>query len=395
MKNIILFILAFFAVSNCFGQEDMRASIRSHGLKIDAYVKPGSPVTFPNSGSNNNVAIIMVFSLPAGGAMNTNNAPVPVSISCTPFPGIAFNSYPVALINDRFIYTYYNNPVGVVTQTTWPANQEKLLLTLTFGPAVVGMLPRLDNYWNSGGGPNFFDYFYFELNSAQLSDTFGDPFYNGNEGTYGSGDQYVEAINPLPVKLLSFSADKSGDKSAQLNWSTASESNSNYFGIERSYDKITWKNAGQVKAAGSSQIILNYSFLDKNVYNGTASDVTVYYRLKMVDLDNSFEYSPIESVHFGNGRDAIVNGNEFLVYPNPASEGVHIEWDADQPDQPTSFEFYDLSGKLIYTQKVEDQTNEQYVDFTKTNIQTGLCLMRVMSGDKSIEHKQIVVGQNH
>jgi len=206
----------------------------------------------------------------------------------------------------------------------------------------------------------------------------------------------IPGINPLPVKLLSFAAEKSGEKNALLFWSTASESNTSYFSIERSKDQVNWTTVGQVQAAGNSQIVKNYQYLDNNVYNGVSSKLTVYYRLKMVDLDGSFEYSPIESVKFGNNnRDVVDNADDFFVYPNPASEGIHVEWDADQVKQPTSLEFYDLAGKLVYTEKVEDQTDQKYVDFTKTNIQSGLIMMRVLSGDETINYKQIVVGQNH
>jgi hypothetical protein len=165
--------------------------------------------------------------------------------------------------------------------------------------------------------------------------------------------------------------------------------------VERSIDKINWKAVGKVMAAGNSQIVLNYNFIDNNVNAGTQPDLIVYYRLKMIDRDDSFEYSPIESVIFGNGRDALPEAGELLVFPNPASEGIHVEWDANQVDQPTALEFYDVSGKLIFSDKVGDQTSEHYVDFTKTNIEAGLCLMRVMSGDKAIQYKQIVVGKNH
>jgi hypothetical protein len=203
-------------------------------------------------------------------------------------------------------------------------------------------------------------------------------------------------LQPLPIKLIDFSAEKSGEKSAMLNWSSASESNSSYFGIERSKDKVKWTNVGQVAAAGNSQIILNYQYLDKDVYSGVSSNLTVYYRLKMVDLDGSFSYSPIESVKFGNSsRDVVDNADDFVVYPNPASEGIHVEWDIDQVKQPTSLEFYDLSGKLVYTEKVEEQTDQKYVDFTKTNIQSGLVLMRVLSGDETINYQQIVVGKSY
>jgi len=200
----------------------------------------------------------------------------------------------------------------------------------------------------------------------------------------------------LPLNLVSFTAEKLEQKSSLLKWSTANEINTSNFTIQRSTDKIEWSNAGKVNAAGNSQIILNYQFVDENVYNGKDANLKVYYRLMMTDLDGSFKISPVRDVQFGNPNSStLLSSYEFLVYPNPASEGIHVEWDANQLDQPTSLEFYDVSGKLIYTEKVEDQTNQHYVDFNQTNIQTGLCLMRVMSGDKAIEYKQIVVGQNH
>jgi hypothetical protein len=265
-------------------------------------------------------------------------------------------------------------------------------MEMTFGAPVIGMLPRLDNLVNSGPTGN--DYFFFQVNGTQRSDTEGDPFYNGVEGNYPANDFYVQAVNPLPIKLLSFQAEKSGEKNALLKWSTASEINGSHFQIERSLDNVNWKSIGQVKAAGNSQIIQNYDYIDVGVYNGVASSLTAYYRLKMVDLDGAFSYSPIESVSFERNS-ASDNPRDFVVYPNPASEGIHVQWDASQVDQPTALEFYDITGKLIYTETVQDQTNEQYVDFTKTNIQAGLILMRVMSGDQAIEYKQIVVGQNH
>jgi hypothetical protein len=301
------------------------------------------------------------------------------------------------IFNDRFNYSYQVLFNSIPAQGQWNVGLEKLAMTVTFSAAVVGIHPRLDNLLNSGayGGSHIF---YVEINGNQRSDTEGVPFYtsNGTLGTYPLGDQWVQPLLPLPVKLLSFSAQKSGEKSAMLNWSTASESNSSYFAIERSKDQVNWTTLGQVQAAGNSQIVKNYQYLDNNVYNGVSSKLTVYYRLKMVDMDGSFEYSPIESVIFGNNvRDVVDNADNFFVYPNPASEGIHVEWDADQVKQPTSLEFYDLAGKLVYTEKVEDQTDQKYVDFTKTNIQSGLVMMRVLSGDETINYKQIVVGQNH
>lgn len=203
---------------------------------------------------------------------------------------------------------------------------------------------------------------------------------------------YTPANGPLPLNLISFKANKSGERDAFVTWTTANESNTSHFVVQRSFDKNIWTDVNTVGAAGYSIDIRSYELYDANVNSGRSNRLQVYYRLKMFDLDGKNSLSPIQSVVFNNGSSTKVN--EFLVYPNPASDGVQIEWDADNLNQPTSLEFYDVAGKLIHIQKVSDNTNQEYVDFAHTNIQAGLYLLRIMSGTEPIEHKQIVVGQN-
>lgn len=195
--------------------------------------------------------------------------------------------------------------------------------------------------------------------------------------------------NPLPLNLISFEAEKFETQDAKLTWTTANEENTSNFEIQRSFDKKTWTNVGNVGAAGYSIDIRNYSFMDYRVYNGRDSRLPVYYRLNMVDLDGRQRYSPIESVIFGN---TTVASNSFYVYPNPATDGVQVEWDADNIDQPTSLEFYDVTGKLIFVKKVSTNAVREYVDFSQTAIHSGVYLLRIMNGSEPIEHKQIVVG---
>lgn len=378
--------------SNLYSQLDTRATCKSSGLKIQAYVKPfQAPIQWPNG--NNTLQMEFVFSLPANGAMNTSNAPVPVSVS-SPITG-SIQSFPIGLANDRYIYTYYMPPAGGIgTMSDWATGSEHLCMELTFPSSVSGQFPRLDNCINSGSGGGQ-AYFYFEVNSTQRSDSEGDPFYDGLEGLYQSSDQYVQALAPLPIKLISFDANRLDTRSANVVWSTSSEINSSHFLIQRSFDKLNWTDIGQVKAAGYSQVIQSYDFVDQNVYDGKTANLTAYYRLYMVDLDNTASHSPIKSVQFSAAIKNDALAGSFLVYPNPASEGVHVEWDANQVDQPTAIEIYDMTGKLVHNVTVSDQTNQKYIDFTKSNLQPGLFLMRIMSGDQAIEHKQIVVSQNH
>ncbi|HZV69887.1 MAG TPA: T9SS type A sorting domain-containing protein [Saprospiraceae bacterium] len=216
--------------------------------------------------------------------------------------------------------------------------------------------------------------------------------YDGQFPNFGNDfTDYTPAINtPLPLNLISFRAEKSGAKDALISWVTTNEENTSHFTVERSFDKKSWTKIGSVAAAGFSLGTEQYSFTDANVYNGRDSRLTSYYRIQMVDLDTRFKISPIESVVFGNTG---TKGRDFVVYPNPSSDGIQIEWDANLADQPTSLEFFDLQGKLIYAQKVSENTDQQYIDFGKTSILPGLYMLRILSGEEALDFKQIVVSQ--
>jgi len=92
----------------------------------------------------------------------------------------------------------------------------------------------------------------------------------------------------LPVELLYFNGN--GYKTFnKLNWSTASEHNSDYFSIEKSFDGVNWDSIGYVKASGNSNQVIYYLYFDNNLKN----DV-VYYTLKQFDFDGQFKsYGPI------------------------------------------------------------------------------------------------------
>lgn len=198
-------------------------------------------------------------------------------------------------------------------------------------------------------------------------------------------------LQTLPIELIFFKAEKANDRSSHLTWSTASEINSSHFLVQRSLDKKSWNTAGKVNAAGNSQIIANYDLTDVNVYNGVDSRLKVYYRLQMFDLDGRSKFSPIETVTFGNDA-AKTSSMTIAVYPNPATDGIHVTWDAQNELQPTSLELYDVTGKLVLTQKVSDNTNQEYIDFGPAKMDAGVYLVRALNGTDPIDHQQIVVG---
>jgi Secretion system C-terminal sorting domain len=115
----------------------------------------------------------------------------------------------------------------------------------------------------------------------------------------------------LPVKLISFNA-TSMDKKINLSWSTASEENSAYFDIERSSNAKVFEKIGKIEATGNSKTLINYQFSDNS-----SKYALNYYRLKQVDNDGRFQYSPTIAVT--GEKNSLTS-----LYPNPASDKVFI-----------------------------------------------------------------------
>lgn len=101
------------------------------------------------------------------------------------------------------------------------------------------------------------------------------------------------STNPLPVELSAFTATASGPFAVRLAWATVSEKNSAAFDVERSLDGFGFERLGTVvTATDSSNTLRTYGFVDARL-PGAAR---LYYRLKQVDGDGTFAYSPVRTV---------------------------------------------------------------------------------------------------
>ncbi|MEO9871363.1 T9SS type A sorting domain-containing protein [Ekhidna sp.] len=139
--------------------------------------------------------------------------------------------------------------------------------------------------------------------------------------------------NPLPVELIDFSGEME-NRLVRLVWSTLSESNSEYFQIERLNQEGTeFVSMGKISSQGTSNIRIDYQFTD--VANQTGK---LYYRLKMVDFDGSFEYSSTIIVL------PDLSDISIKVYPNPATDFIQIQ--GIEEGYFKKAVFYDLKGKL-------------------------------------------------
>lgn len=148
---------------------------------------------------------------------------------------------------------------------------------------------------------------------------------------------------PLPVELISFTA-QAGEKVVQLDWRTASEFNNDYFSVERSTNGKSFSTIGRVDGAGESMLVNEYEFLDEN----PPASKKIYYRLRQVDHDGAFEFSPVEVVLGMRGLDF-----DLQVAPNPTSESLNITLPQDlNTERQLQFRVYNQLGQLVMSELI-------------------------------------------
>jgi hypothetical protein len=194
------------------------------------------------------------------------------------------------------------------------------------------------------------------LNGNSTNTDIGTLFYDNNGGVNYS-------FTVLPIELMSFSAVPK-DKTVELIWSTATEHNNAYFDIERSLNGHDWNSIGQVKGHGNSTIEQNYQWTDQN----TAPGLT-YYRLKQVDTDGGYSYSPVVEVSMHSTSGAT------FVSPNPV-QGDVLLISQSGVESIHSVAIFDLAGQLLKAWSPDVQPNE-LLKLDLDGIPSGILLLRV------------------
>jgi len=147
----------------------------------------------------------------------------------------------------------------------------------------------------------------------------------------------------VPVELISFTANMINDK-VELNWQTATELNNQVFQIERRKTQDErceeWQNIGLVSGNGTTTEIHQYSFTDNNVTAGKYD-----YRLKQIDFDGTYNYSPVIEVEVNPG---FKKYDLFQNYPNPFNSSTMIKYQIPQEGR-VRINLYNILGEKILT----------------------------------------------
>lgn len=179
----------------------------------------------------------------------------------------------------------------------------------------------------------------------------------------------------LPVTEFDFTA-QANNNSVDLLWTTASESNSKSFIIEKSKDGTHFDAIQEVftKAPGGySTTSLKYATRDMNPYTGRN-----YYRLKQTDIDGRFSYSKVVAVSFSGWQSA-------SVYPNPATNTIYIK---GLNTNTTHLEWYDIGGRVIAAGVVTVQNGTAKVDI---NLANGVYILKYTTDNGLWQAQRIII----
>jgi hypothetical protein len=183
----------------------------------------------------------------------------------------------------------------------------------------------------------------------------------------------INGTTSLPLKLLSFIARKHNDKEVLAEWVTTDEVNVDRFELEvargnSEYQQNRFSKIGETPARNIQTGEQRYSFIDQEPGKNSVR----YYRLKMIDQDGSFSYSPVRPIVFSEDV-------PWLVYPNPSSGLFYLSYQLPEGEL-LLVKLYDASGRTIQQYSVNGTGFVQKLPVEiKTN---GLYMLEASGGGK-------------
>jgi hypothetical protein len=190
------------------------------------------------------------------------------------------------------------------------------------------------------------------------------PFYAEAESNGCISSRAIVNVNVdpdciLPIYLSTFDGHNEGREN-HLYWLTDQEINSSHFEVERSNNGYDFVKIGIVETDPTQ----SYNFIDNTPYSGSN-----YYRLKMVDLDETFSHSSIIYLETQNKI-------ESKVYPNPFEDSLIYTYQSEQNEE-LEIQVINILGQKVFQYNVNCQTCGNYVTINTSNIPSGKYTIRI------------------
>lgn len=181
----------------------------------------------------------------------------------------------------------------------------------------------------------------------------------------------------LPVEFIDLWARPNG-KFMDVDWSTASETSSSHFLVQRSRDGHAFETIGRMAAAGNVQQRHDYKFVDRAPLPGLS-----YYRIEQVDLDGTSEFSATVPAFMSLG------GTTFTVFPNPAKEEINLSFEGLH-EGALRWMITDGAGRMVRSGSLSADEGAQVRAIGIGGLEAGAYTIALLDADRSVGRARFV-----
>jgi len=181
-------------------------------------------------------------------------------------------------------------------------------------------------------------------------------------------------IGLVPVKLVSFDLNERNDHLV-FTWESAEEVNFSHFELQEGSDIFDFASIEEIDGKGRNSLYQSSSVKRKSG--------TKYYRLKMIDVDGTEEYS--EKILTSTLRSTL---DEISIYPNPTTV-TDVLTIKNLGENSSLISLYDLNGRRLL-HRVSKNTNNLQIDLTEFDINEGAYIIEVINGTAVYTEKLIL-----
>jgi hypothetical protein len=190
-------------------------------------------------------------------------------------------------------------------------------------------------------------------------------------------DWSYNSFNPLPVQLLDFEGRCSGNDVA-IQWTTASETNNDFFTLEMSMNGLNFEPIAQIPGAGNSNDINRYTFMDKTY------PYPVYYKLTQTDFDGTSNSTKVISVNCTGNQ----NFN-MTVADNSLDGTIDVSFNS-VVDVDYLLTVIDANGKIVFSKLIKSDSDLTNISINTVSFAQGIYFVKVVSNVNSHSQKIMI-----
>ncbi|MFC2136204.1 DUF2341 domain-containing protein [Bacteroidota bacterium] len=324
------------------------------------------------------------------------------------------------LANTNTSFTSGTTDLGTFSLTTTDAFDNAVYLTSTEVLNAPNTLPSVDNqldtrYWivDVFGSPGTYETnltFTIPAGFLEVGHESYTKLYNRSSNSDGSWTEIVSTAasitdttvtfnavstlgqftigssTPMPVELSSFTGAFEED-GVTLRWRTETEVNNYGFEIEKNTSDDPsngdWETIDFITGYGNSNSPKEYSYTDNQI----SSSGTYHYRLRQIDFDGTFEYSPQIDVEVEVSHKFVLHQN----YPNPFNPTTRISFELPS-ETKVKVTIYNILGEVVevLTNDVYPQGSHELI-FNGGRLAAGIYCYSLQAGNNRLMGKMLLL----